>query len=190
MGQEDAVDRGKAHSCPAEKSDAVVLVREDPRRPFHYVAVETLSGDPGATPIDALINSEMRRRLGQYPNLQMVLGRNAASGEWRILGIAVGDFVPVFQDILRFRHRWVPNETSNPQRLDTFAGLLGHNDRRLHQLAYLEIGRDPIPRSGRSVPAFRSTRFERRWMIPATLNGAAWTYCCWVFPATSTTARG
>jgi hypothetical protein len=122
---------------------ALVLAREDPARPFHFAAVETLKGDPGAAPIDAFLNSQARRRLALDPEAAMLCRRDPKGGKWQALGIAAGDYERVVRRILRFADRWSPGETANLQRLGEFAPLLGHRDLRLHQLAYLEVGRAP-----------------------------------------------
>ena len=123
------------------EKDAVVMAREDPNRPFHYTTVETLKGDPGSAPIDAFLNSHARRLLAMDSNRTMVLGRNPHDGEWTALGIADGDFGIVIRRILGFTDTWRPMETDNQERLAVFSKLLGHPDSRLHELAYLEIGR-------------------------------------------------
>jgi hypothetical protein len=125
------------------ESDAVVMAREDPNRPFHYAAIETLKGDPGSTPIDAFLNSHSRRLLAMDSDRTMVLARNPLEGEWKALGIADGDFELVVRRVLGFADTWRPMETDNKERLAVFSKLLGHPDSRLHELAYLEIGRAP-----------------------------------------------
>ena len=57
------------------EADALVLAREDPQRPFHYVAVETLKGEPGDAHIDAFLPSANRRVLAQFPQRHMLLAR-------------------------------------------------------------------------------------------------------------------
>lgn len=125
------------------ESDTVVLAREDPRRPYHYAAVETLKGDPGITAIDVFMNTPARRQLAGRPTSAMLLARHSKSGEWRTLGISDNDYERVARRILSFEDRWTPGETNNGERLHEFAPLLGDQDLRLHELAYLEIGRAP-----------------------------------------------
>jgi hypothetical protein len=125
------------------ESDAVTLAREDPKRPFHYAAVETLKGHPDGTPIDAFLNSHARRLLAIHPDWTMVLARDPRDGAWATLGIADGDYELVIRRILGFANSWRPLETNNKERLAFFAKLLGHSDSRLHELAYLEVGRAP-----------------------------------------------
>ena len=136
-------------------SDAVVLAREDPDRPFHFAAIETLKGEPGPAPIDAFLNSQARRRLAVEPDAAMLLGRDTSGGEWQTLGIASGDYERVVRRILAFADDWRPGETDDPARLREFTRWLGHPDRRLHELAYLEVGRAPyasIRRVSAEVP--------------------------------------
>lgn len=125
------------------EADAVVLAREDPNRHFYYVAIETLKGDPGDAPIDVFMNSQARRILASYPERGMVLARDPRGGAWAALGIADVEYGGVVRRVLEYADVWKPGETNNPQRLAEFARLLGHPDSRLHELAYLEIGRAP-----------------------------------------------
>ena len=136
-------------------ADALVLAREDPERPFHYAPVEILKGDPGKAPIDTFLPSVDRRVLARYPQRHMLLARREPGGDWLALGIADADFERVVRRILDHAGSWQPMETDNPQRLAEFVPLLGHRDSRLHELAYLEIGRAPyaeIRRIATQVP--------------------------------------
>jgi hypothetical protein len=137
------------------EADALVMAREDPERPFHYVAVETLKGDPGDEPIDAFLPSKNRRMLARHPERRMLLARAEPGGGWAALGIADGDYERVVRRIVQHAGAWRPMETNNRQRLAAFAPLLGHADSRLHETAYLEIARAPyadIRRIATEVP--------------------------------------
>jgi hypothetical protein len=124
-------------------ADAVVLAREDPARPFHYRATEVLAGMPGDAPIELFLNSSARRTLAAHPERAMVLAQSPTDGGWSALGITSPAYERVVRAILKQKDSWQPRETDNAERLDWFAPLLGHPDERLHQLAYLEIGRAP-----------------------------------------------
>jgi len=137
------------------EADALVMAREDPKRPFHYAAVETLKGDPGDEPIDAFLPSKNRRVLARHPERRMLLARTEPDGGWVALGIADGDYERIVRRIVRHTGAWRPMETDNRQRLAEFAPLLGHADSRLHETAYLEIARAPyadIRRIATEVP--------------------------------------
>jgi len=137
------------------EADALVMAREDPERPFHYVAVETLKGDPGEAPIDAFLPSAERRVLAQFPQRHMLLARTKPDGGWSALGIADGHYERVVRRVLEHADTWRPGETANRQRLAEFVPLLGHADSRLHETAYLEIARAPyseIRRIASEVP--------------------------------------
>lgn len=124
-------------------ADAVVAAREDPDRPFHFRVVEVLAGNPGPGPVDAFLNSRARRVLALFPERHMLLARDPRDGKWTTLGIADAEFDRVVRRILARAGEWRPMETNNPGRLAEFAQLLGHQDDRLHELAYLEVGRAP-----------------------------------------------
>lgn len=125
------------------EADAVLLAREDPDRPYHFVAIEVLKGKIGDRSIDAFLNSQARRVLAVYPQRAMVLARDRGKDRWTTLSIADAEFDRVVRLVIDHADDWTPLETANPQRLNTFAKLLGHEDPRLHELAYLEIGRAP-----------------------------------------------
>jgi hypothetical protein len=137
------------------EADALVLAREDPERPFHFAALETLKGDPGDTPIDAFLPSAERRVLAHHPERRMLLARAEPGGGWSALGIAGADYERVVRRVLAHAGSWRPMETDNRQRLAEFVPLLGHADSRLHETAYLEIARAPyaeIRRIATEVP--------------------------------------
>ena len=137
------------------EADALVLAREDPARPFHYAVVEVLKGDPGGAPLDTFLPSVDRRVLAQFPDRHMLLARARPGGGWAALGIADGAYERVVRRVLEHADTWIPGETANRQRLAAFVPLLGHADTRLHELAYLEIGRAPyseIRRIAATVP--------------------------------------
>jgi hypothetical protein len=137
------------------EADALVLAREDPARPFHYAATTVLKGDPGDNPIETFLPSVNRRLLAANPDRHMLLARRAPDADWLALGIVDADYQRVVRRILDHAANWQPMETDNRQRLAEFVPLLGHPDPRLHQLAYLEIGRAPyaeIRRIAAEVP--------------------------------------
>jgi hypothetical protein len=114
-----------------------------------------LQGEPPATPIDALLNSQARRLLALYEDRHMLLVRDTSDGEWTSLGVVDNEVADVVRRILSFSESWLPMETDNPERLAEFSKLLGHTNRRLSKLAYLEIGRAPyaaIKRVSADVP--------------------------------------
>ncbi len=122
-------------------SDSVVLAREDPERPYHFALVAVLAGDPVDKPIDLFLDSLTRRRLAADSTLSVVLAEQ--DGKWRPLGLATEDFETVVRQILRLAPQWRTAAPDSPQRLEFFADLLGHDDRQIHQLAFVEIGRAP-----------------------------------------------
>jgi hypothetical protein len=137
------------------EADALVLAREDPERPFHYVTVKVLKGDPGDAPIDAFLPSMDRRMLARYPQRHMLLARAGEKDGWTALGITDEEYERFVRRILGHQGSWKPMESDNPQRLAEFAPLLGHSNTRLHETAYLEIARAPykeIRRIATEVP--------------------------------------
>jgi len=134
------------------QSDAVVLAREDAARPFHYQPVATLFGKPGEAPIELFLHSQARRVLAADPERAMVLAHNPRDGSWSALGFNTPELERVVKEILARAGQWRPRENTNRERLHWFIPLLGHPDERLHELAYLEIGRAPYAEIRRLAP--------------------------------------
>jgi hypothetical protein len=71
----------------------------------------------------------------------VVLVRADTRSGWRNLGYADADYEEVVRHIIDHARAW--QTADHPDRLDYFAGLLGHSDPVLADLAYLEAGRAP-----------------------------------------------
>ena len=123
------------------ESDTVVLAREDQARPFFYEAVEVLKGADDGAPIDLFLDSTTRRRLATSPERTVVLARGDARSGWRSLGYADADYEEVVRHIIDHAPGW--QTADHPDRLEYFVGLLGHGNRTIADLAYLEVGRAP-----------------------------------------------
>lgn len=122
---------------------AVVLARENPAKPFSYLAVETLAGEVGDPAIDLFLDSATRRRLSMNPDRAVVLVRERSGSDWRNLGFADADYEALVRQILSQAPAWQNHDVAARERLAFFAPLLGHANRRIHELAYLEIARAP-----------------------------------------------
>jgi hypothetical protein len=133
-------------------SDVVVLAREDAAQPFHYQPVETLFGEPGDAPIELFLHSQARRMLAADPQRAMVLAHSPRDRSWTTVGLTTPELERVVREILAHSGRWRPRERDNRERLNWFVPLLGHPERRLHELAYLEIGRAPYAEIRRLAP--------------------------------------
>jgi hypothetical protein len=89
------------------------------------------------------MNSQARSALAINPTYTMVLARAPTDRKWNALGVSRNDsFETTIRKILK-RESWTRLNSTNPDRIREFAKLLGHPDRRLHELAYLEVGRAP-----------------------------------------------
>ena len=130
------------------ESPVVVLARENPDKPFSYRIIEPLKGEPSGFDVDLFIDSGTRRMLTAHPEHGVVLVR-ASGGEWRSLGFADAEVEAVMRRILHRAPAWASNATASSGRLAFFARLLGHDNRRLHELAYLGVGRAPYSEIGR-----------------------------------------
>jgi ABC-type nickel/cobalt efflux system permease component RcnA len=147
------------------ESRAVVFARENPDRPFSYLALEILKGDPAVATIDLFANSATRRLLSADPNKVAVLCRETDDGTWRSLGVADDEFQQLVRSILANARRW-DGDAGAERRCEFFIPLFGHEDRRIFELAYLELGRAPyatIKRIARSASRERVVSvLERR----------------------------
>lgn len=135
------------------ESPCIVFAREDPKRPFSYGVVEVLKGKADDKPIELLVNRNTRRRLAAEPKHVVVLAYNVADESWRPLGIADATYVAVVRRVLLLSSQWQGDEGRN-RRVEFFLLLFGHENRLLHDLAYLEMTKAPYPvikRLGRNV---------------------------------------
>jgi hypothetical protein len=123
------------------ESDTAVLAREDQERPFFYETVEVLKGADDGAPIDLFLDSTTRSMLASAPGRAVVLVHGGAGREWRSLGYADADYEEVVRHIVDHAAGW--QTADHPDRLEYFAGLLGHGNRTIAELAYLEVGRAP-----------------------------------------------
>lgn len=123
------------------ESETVVLAREDDDRPFAYEPVEVLKGTYDGAPIDLFVNSSTRRKLSRFPERGVVLVHGGKEPGWRNLGYADEAYEQVVRHVIDHADQWRARD--DPDRLRYFAGLLGHENRVIADLAYLEVGRAP-----------------------------------------------
>ncbi len=128
------------------QGSAVVLARENPDKPFSYLVSETLAGNVSDPAIDLFLDSTTRRRLSLNPQRAAVLVRDAVGSRWRSLGYADEAYERVVRQIVQRADEWQDHGAATGARLAFFAPLLGNSNRRIHELAYLEIGRAPYSR--------------------------------------------
>ena len=153
---------------------AVVLARENPNKPFTYIAVEVLKGDLETPEIELFIDSATRRRLAFNPDRSVVLalgrdqmlspsdilnprsrGVDRPPGGWRSLGYATAKYEALIREILLRAPQW-RSGAGRVERAKFFMGFLAETERSIHDLAYLEVARAPyetIRLADRFVPA-------------------------------------
>ncbi len=158
---------GPAHACPIciaypqqsaadvlIESPCVVLAREDPAQPYSYAPLEVLKSSDDVGQIDLLLDSQTRRVLSADPGRVVVLARDGKDLKWRNLGVADAAYVAVVRRLVAFAPQW-RGPQGNAQRVEFFLPLFGHENSKLHELAYLELARAPyrtIQRLARAVP--------------------------------------
>ena len=149
---------GADHLADAE---TVVLARENPGKPFTFIAVEILKGALEEPGIDLFLNSATRRRLAQNPDRSVVLalrGRASpakaaawprrlddsppAGAEWQHLGYATARYEALVRKIIAQAPSWRADRTGR-DRAAFFMPYLSDTDRLVRELAYLEVARAP-----------------------------------------------
>jgi hypothetical protein len=153
------------------EADALVLAREDPARPFHYVVREVLKGDPGDAPIDDFLPSADRRVLAQIPQRHMLLARAKPDGGWSALGIADTRLHELaYLEIARAPYSEIRRIASEVP-IKTVRGMLD-------QPRYLEwrsLAILMLAQSGRPADRERiRTTFDDKQRLGSTINLAAW----------------
>ena len=143
------------------QADVVVLARENPDKPFSYVAVEVLKGEFGDPRIDLFLDSTTRRRLAFNPGEAVVLTYAGAANDWRSAGYATPAYKALAGEILARESTW-GQWSQGENRATFFLPYLADADRFVRELAYLEVGRasyDTIRRADPFVPATQVHRF-------------------------------
>ncbi|TIM09081.1 hypothetical protein [Mesorhizobium sp.] len=120
-------------------SGTAVFARENPTRPFSYAVLETFKGRYDGSAIPLFLDSTTARALQLYPALQVILVQNGAGGAWRALGMAGREY----QSVMRQVAQWDKSSKTLAERAVFFATYLRHEDRRLAELAFLEVARAP-----------------------------------------------
>ena len=139
-------------------ADAVVLARENPDKPYSFIAVDVLKGEISDPAIDVFLNSQTRRRLGMEPDraVVLILGRTearpgstrssepsiqdeVASSSWRSAGYATVAYESIVREILANAPRW-RGQPGARRRALFFMPYLAHEERPIQELAYLEVG--------------------------------------------------
>jgi len=155
-------------------ADVVVLARENPEKPFSFVAVEVLKGKLDTPKIDLFVDSTTRRRLAMNPQRSVVLAlgdaklpsgksfwrpqpvdADASANSWRSLGYASPEYEALVRDILANATRW-REAAERDDRATYFMHYLANPERSIRDLAYLEVGRasyDTIRKADAFVPA-------------------------------------
>lgn len=143
------------------RADVVVLARENPDKPFSFVAVEVLKGNLDDTGIDLFVDSTTRRRLALETGHSVALTLDASTNHWRSAGYAAPAYQALVREILARAPTWSLSDRAE-KRAAFFLPYLANADRTVYELAYLEVGRasyDTIRRADSVVPAAQVHRF-------------------------------
>ena len=150
------------------EAEVAALARENPDRPFSYRITEVLKGAPQSHDVDLFLDSVTRRRLANRPDRSVLLVRSRED-QWDSLGYADEPFEAMAIAVLERAECWRSDTPCDPSRVEWFAAYLGHENSRLHELAYLEVGRAPyrmIARLSHHWPAEEIRRMlsDVRWL--------------------------
>ena len=149
------------------ESHCVMLCRPDPADLFQYAPGAVLKGSYDGSDIDLLVDSTTSRILQAHPNTHVLLVQSKPNGHWQSLGWMNAALEAVVQRVLAAGPSWKGPDAMK-QRIEFFLTLVGHQDSRIRELAYLELGRAPYPmvrQLGRVVPreAIEPMLQERRY---------------------------
>jgi len=144
-----------------------MLGRPDPADPFKYVPGTVLKGSYDGSNIDLLVDSTTSRILQVHPETHVLLVQSMPNGPWQSLGCMNGALEAVVRGVLTVGPTWNGPDAIE-RRMEFFLELVGHEDNRISELAYLELGRAPYPmvrQLGRIVPreAIEPMLKERRY---------------------------
>ena len=149
------------------ESHCVMLGRPDPADPFKYAPGAVLKGSYDGSNIDLLVDSTTSRILQVHPKTHVLFVQSMPNGPWQSLGCMNEALEAVVQRVLAAGPSWNGPDAMK-QRIEFFLTLVGHEDSRICELAYLELGRAPYPmvrQLGRVVPreAIEPMLKERRY---------------------------
>lgn len=146
----------------------VLLGRPDPSNLFQYAPGPLLKGTYDGSDFELLVDSATQRALEARPECHVLLIQESPKGPWRNLGWMTPAYEALVHRILQVGPTWIGPDAVK-HRIDFFVPLLGHNENRIGELAYLELGRAPYPlvrALGKHVPrdAFAPMLQEQRYL--------------------------
>lgn len=121
------------------KAGVVVLARENPEKPFSYIATAVLKGELEDHAIDLFLSSNLRRRLAAYQEHNVVLAYDEATSHWLNTGYATPSYEALVHEILARAPAWEPS-FGQETRARFFLPYLADEDPAVRELAYLEVG--------------------------------------------------
>jgi hypothetical protein len=122
----------------------VMLGRPDSADPFQYAPGAVLKGSYDGSNIDLLVDSTTSRTLQVNPQMHVLFVQSKPNGPWQSLGCMNRALETVVQRVLAAGPAWKGPDAIK-QRIEFFLALIEHEDSRIRELAYLELGRAPYP---------------------------------------------
>jgi hypothetical protein len=152
-------------------ADLVVILREDPERPFHYSVHEVLAG-PSANvpPPPFLVDAVMRARLSANPN-DGALATWTTIGGWQLHGHATPAFQDVARGVVAASSGW-SDPAEDRARFDFFAALHASTDPAVQELALIELARLPYAFLRDLRPGLDRQQVARRLVDPQYMEWA------------------
>ena len=149
------------------EKDSVILAREKIGKPFYFRTVEVLKGENAGDDFKAYIYSVDRRKLSKNLNDVAVFGKKSSDDDWLYVAYADREYQAFVREIILQAGNW-QNFKGSLRRIDFFAKRLTDDNPRIHDQAYLEVGRAPyssIKRIAGSIPRQKIRKFLTNWSL-------------------------
>lgn len=149
------------------ESRCVMLAQQDSADPFRFAPGTVLKGVYDGSNFDLLVDSATQHMLQVHPEFHVWLVQETPEGPWRSLGVMNPAREALMRRIVMVGPTWTGSDAAK-LRVDFFVSLVGHEEDRIRELAYLELGRAPysvVRQLGRTIPrdCYEPMLRERRY---------------------------
>lgn len=121
--------------------DEIIFAREVPDTPYVFYQIEVIKGSGVTDPFKMFCDSTTRRKLRTIPDSAVVLVRKK-NDSWDLIAFADANFLSFIRTLVSSSAYW-PSHPNNQERLRFFSKLLNRQTPKIHEQAYLEVGRAP-----------------------------------------------
>lgn len=157
------------HADQLLESEIIVAARENPDKPYSFRSVEILKGSiaDASSDIDVFLNTITRKKLDLNSRHVVILSRLNSQSQWQWLSYANEEYQAFIKQVLDLGAGWQSTE-GKTSRISFFSGHLTHNNRKIREQSYLEVGRasyDRIKSAAESVPREQIRLFLSDWRL-------------------------